>query len=103
MHAQGLPDVVVIGAQWRSNVSLLSWIVVGIIGGWLGKIFVPGEGPAGLIGDLIVGVLGAILGGWIWHYFGRAGVTGINLSSIIIAFAGSVVLLVLVRLLAGKR
>ena len=82
---------------------LFSWIVVGIIGGWLGKLFVPGEGPAGLFGDLIVGVLGAILGGWIWHYFGRTGVTGINLSSIIIAFAGSVILLVLVRLLAGKR
>ncbi len=83
--------------------TILAWIVVGIIGGWLGKMMVPGEGPAGILGDLIIGVVGAILGGWIWNYFGHAGATGINIPSIIVAFIGSVVLLVVIRLATGSR
>jgi uncharacterized membrane protein YeaQ/YmgE (transglycosylase-associated protein family) len=84
-------------------VSILAWIVVGIIGGWLGKMMVPGEGPGGLLGDLVVGVIGAVVGGWIWNFFGHVGATGINFGSIIVAFIGSVVLLVIVRLLTGRR
>jgi uncharacterized membrane protein YeaQ/YmgE (transglycosylase-associated protein family) len=84
-------------------VSILAWIVVGIIGGWLGKMIVPGEGPAGVLGDLIIGVVGAILGGWIWNYFGHVGATGINIPSIIVAFIGSIVLLVIIRLVTGRR
>jgi len=84
-------------------VSILAWIVVGIIGGWLGKMIVPGEGPAGVLGDLIIGVVGAILGGWIWNYFGHVGATGVNIPSIIVAFVGSVVLLVIIRLVTGRR
>ena len=83
--------------------SILAWIVVGIIGGWLGKMLVPGEGPGGVLGDLVIGVIGAILGGWIWNYFGHVGATGINLGSILVAFIGSVVLLVIIRLVTGRR
>lgn len=83
--------------------SLIAWIVVGIIGGWLGKMIVPGEGPAGVIGDLIIGVVGAIVGGWIWNYFGHVGATGINLGSILVAFVGSILLLLIVRLATGRR
>jgi uncharacterized membrane protein YeaQ/YmgE (transglycosylase-associated protein family) len=79
----------------------LSWIVVGIIGGWLGRMVVKGEGPGGLIGDLIIGIIGAIIGGWVFGYFGHAGVTGINIGSIIVAFIGSVILLLIVRALSG--
>lgn len=82
--------------------SILAWIVVGIIGGWLGKMVVPGEGPGGVLGDLIVGVIGAILGGWIWNYFGHVGATGINIPSIIVAFVGSIVLLLVIRLLSKR-
>ncbi len=83
--------------------NLLIWAVVGIIGGWLGKMVVKGEGPGGLMGDLIVGVIGGILGGWIFNWFGHAGVTGINLGSIVVAFIGAVVLLLIVRMLTGSR
>ena len=81
----------------------MSWIVVGIIGGWLGKMLVPGGGPGGVLGDFVIGVIGAILGGWIWNYFGHVGATGINLGSILVAFIGSVVLLVIIRLVTGRR
>jgi len=83
--------------------SILAWIVVGIIAGFLAKAVVPGEGPGGILGDLVVGVVGALLGGWIMNAFGNAGASGINLWSIFVAFLGSVVLLFLMRALTGRR
>ncbi len=80
---------------------ILAWIVVGIIAGFLAKVVVPGEGPGGILGDLIVGVLGALIGGFI------AGMFGIASSSIImttvIAFAGAVILLFVLRAVTGRR
>jgi uncharacterized membrane protein YeaQ/YmgE (transglycosylase-associated protein family) len=77
--------------------SILAWIVVGLIAGVLAKWAVPGAGPGGLIGDLIVGMVGALLGGWIFNAFGSAGTSGINLYSIVVAFIGAVVLLLVLR------
>jgi len=83
---------------------ILSWIVVGLIAGWLAGMVMKGGGY-GLIGDIIVGVVGGLLGGWIASYFFHVGdpMSGINLPSILIAFAGAVILLVLLRLLGGGR
>ncbi|MBN2149197.1 MAG: GlsB/YeaQ/YmgE family stress response membrane protein [Anaerolineales bacterium] len=84
--------------------SILSWIVVGLIAGWLAGVVMKGGG-FGLIGDLVVGVIGGLLGGFIASYFFNIGdpMSGINLTSILIAFGGAVVLLAIVRLLAGRR
>jgi uncharacterized membrane protein YeaQ/YmgE (transglycosylase-associated protein family) len=68
-----------------------------LIAGVLAKWAVPGAGPGGLIGDLIVGMVGALLGGWIFNAFGSAGTSGINLYSIVVAFIGAVVLLLVLR------
>lgn len=83
--------------------SILAWIIVGIIAGFLAKAVVPGEGPGGVIGDLIVGVIGAVLGGWIMNAFGNAGASGINIWSIFVAFVGAVVLLLIMRAVTGRR
>ena len=83
--------------------SILAWIIVGIIAGWLAKVVVPGEGPGGIIGDFVVGVIGAIIGGWLFNSFGHAGVTGLNVGSILVAFIGGVVLLWILRLVTGRR
>lgn len=82
--------------------SILAWIVVGVIAGFLAKTVVPGEGPGGVLGDLIVGVVGALLGGWLFNAFGNPGVTGLNAWSIIVAFVGSVVLLLIFRLFTRR-
>ncbi len=82
---------------------ILAWVVVGIIAGFLAKTMVPGEGPGGVLGDLVVGVVGALLGGWIFNSFGHMGVTGLNLWSILVAFVGGVVLLLIIRLITGSR
>ena len=83
---------------------ILSWIVVGLIAGFLAGQVVRGGGY-GLIGDIIVGVVGGLLGGWIGTNLLHidAGLTGINLESILVAFAGAVVLILILRLFSGRR
>jgi uncharacterized membrane protein YeaQ/YmgE (transglycosylase-associated protein family) len=83
--------------------SILAWIIVGILAGWLAKKVIPGEGPGGVLGDLVIGVVGAIVGGWVFNYFGHPGATGLNIGSIIVAFVGAVVVLWLMRLVTGTR
>ena len=83
--------------------SILAWIVVGIIAGWLARMVIRGEGPAGILGDLVIGVVGAVVGGWIFNAFGHPGATGVNIGSIIVAFVGAVVVLGLMRLFTGRR
>lgn len=82
--------------------SILAWIVVGIIAGFLAKSVVPGESPGGVLGDLVVGIVGALIGGWIFNAFGGAGATGLNLWSILVAFVGGVVLLLIVRMFTSR-
>lgn len=78
---------------------ILSWIVVGLIAGFLASLIVRGGG-LGIIWDILVGILGALIGGWISSRFLHIGsVTGINLTSILIATLGAVILLVIFRLL----
>jgi uncharacterized membrane protein YeaQ/YmgE (transglycosylase-associated protein family) len=84
--------------------SILSWIVVGLIAGWLaGRVM--RTGGYGLIGDIIVGVIGGVFGGWLATSVLKIGaeVNGINVESILVAFVGAVIFLVLLRALSGGR
>jgi uncharacterized membrane protein YeaQ/YmgE (transglycosylase-associated protein family) len=84
---------------------LLSWIVVGLIAGWLAGLVMRGHG-FGMIGNIIVGVIGGVLGGWLATSVLNigTGMSGINFGSILVAFAGAVVLLLVLRLLGvGRR
>jgi uncharacterized membrane protein YeaQ/YmgE (transglycosylase-associated protein family) len=81
----------------------MAWIIVGIIAGWFAKRLIPGEGPGGVLGDLVISAVGAVVGGWIFTYFGHPGATGVNIGSIVVAFVGAVVVLWLMRLFTGTR
>ena len=83
--------------------TILAWLIVGIIAGWLAKMVIPGEAPKGVRGDLVIGVAGAIAGGWIFNFFGHPGATGLNVGSIVVAFVGAVVVLWLMRQFVGTR
>jgi uncharacterized membrane protein YeaQ/YmgE (transglycosylase-associated protein family) len=82
---------------------LLSWIVVGAIAGWLSGQVMKGRG-FGLLGDIIVGVAGGLIGGWLAGQLFKIpdAVNGINPTSILVAFLGAVVLIVIVRMFQGR-
>jgi uncharacterized membrane protein YeaQ/YmgE (transglycosylase-associated protein family) len=82
---------------------ILSWIIVGLIAGFLAGQVMRGGGY-GLIGDLIIGVLGGLLGGWIAFYFFHIGDTmsGINMTSILVAFVGAILLILILRMIGGR-
>jgi uncharacterized membrane protein YeaQ/YmgE (transglycosylase-associated protein family) len=75
--------------------TLLIWILVGAVAGWLAGLVVRGFG-FGLLGNIVVGILGAILGGWLFGMT-SVGFGGGILGAIVTAFIGAVVLLLIVR------
>lgn len=84
--------------------TIIAWIVVGAIAGWLASLVVRGTG-LGLLGDIIVGIIGGIVGGIILSLIlpGSFGVSGLNIGSIIVAFIGAVILLLIVKAFSGRR
>jgi len=74
--------------------SILAWIVLGLIAGSIGSKIVNRSGE-GVILDIVLGVIGALVGGFLFNQFGAAGVTGLNLYSLVVAVIGAIVVLVL--------
>jgi uncharacterized membrane protein YeaQ/YmgE (transglycosylase-associated protein family) len=72
--------------------SVLGWIVLGLIAGFIASLLVNKRGE-GMLLDIVLGIVGAIAGGWLFHLFGSAGVTGFNLWSLMVAVVGAVLLL----------
>jgi len=79
--------------------NLIAWVIVGAIAGWLASIVMKTNSSQGLLMDIIVGVVGVFIGGFVLTQLGvGSGVTGINLTSILVAFIGAVILLGILRL-----
>jgi uncharacterized membrane protein YeaQ/YmgE (transglycosylase-associated protein family) len=81
---------------------IISWIVLGLIAGFIGSKIVDKEGQ-GLWLNIALGVVGALVGGFLFSLFGAAGVTGFNLYSMIVAIVGSIVVLLIYNGLTGRR
>jgi uncharacterized membrane protein YeaQ/YmgE (transglycosylase-associated protein family) len=73
--------------------SFLAWIILGLIAGFIGSKLVNKRGE-GMFLDIVLGVIGAVVGGWVFHFFGAAGVTGLNIYSLVVAVIGAVLVLV---------
>ena len=84
--------------------SILTWIVVGLIAGWLASQVMRG-GSYGVIGDIILGVVGALIGGFLAANLLNMpdAVNGINVTSILVAFVGAVILIAILRMMSGRR
>lgn len=79
--------------------SLLAWIIVGAIAGWLASIVMKTNASQGLLADIVVGIVGAFIGGWVLSLLGLGGDTGeFNIASILTAFIGAVILLFILRM-----
>ena len=82
--------------------SIIAWIILGLIAGFIGSKIVNKSGQGFLL-DVALGVIGAVVGGFIFNFFGAAGVTGLNIYSLIVAVVGSVIVLWVYHAVAGRR
>ncbi len=82
---------------------IISWIVLGLIAGFIAKVILPGDDPGGLIITAVIGIAGGVIGGFIGNLLGFGGVSGFNIGSIILAVIGAVVLLIGYRMVAKKK
>jgi len=85
------------------GMGILTWIVLGLVAGWLAGQFM--RGGYGPVGDIVLGIVGAIVGGYVGGLFlGRdLIVTGFNLESVVVAFVGAVALIAIPRMFGSRR
>jgi len=82
--------------------SIISWIILGLIAGFIGSKIVDSQGQ-GFWLNIALGIVGALVGGFLFSLFGSTGVTGLNMWSIVVAIVGAVVVLLLYNAVAGRR
>lgn len=72
--------------------SIFAWIILGLLAGFIASHLVNHRGD-GMVLDILLGIVGAVVGGWIFQLFGRTGVNGLNIASLVVAVIGAVVFL----------
>jgi uncharacterized membrane protein YeaQ/YmgE (transglycosylase-associated protein family) len=82
--------------------SILAWLVLGLIAGFIASKLVNKSGE-GVVLDIVLGIIGAFVGGWLFTTFGAAGVTGLNLYSMLVAVVGAVAVLVVYHAIFRRR
>lgn len=80
--------------------SILTWIIFGLIAGAIAKAIHPGSDPGGWIATIIIGIIGSVVGGWLGSMIFGVDVTGFNISSFLVAIGGAVLCLTVYRLIA---
>jgi uncharacterized membrane protein YeaQ/YmgE (transglycosylase-associated protein family) len=86
----------------NEGAGVIAWILVGLIGGYLASRMVNKTGE-GIVRDIILGIVGGIVGGVIFRVLGGHGVTGFNVWSILVAFIGGVVVLLIYHAMFRQR
>ncbi|UEM06438.1 GlsB/YeaQ/YmgE family stress response membrane protein [Skermanella rosea] len=82
--------------------SIIAWIILGLVAGWIASKIMHGSG-SGLVTNLVLGIVGAFVGGILFSAVGGTGVTGFNVWSLIVAVVGAIVVLWIYNAVAGRR
>ena len=83
--------------------SLIGWIILGGIAGWIASMITGRNDQMGCITNILAGVVGAIVGGWLYTLIGGTGVISFDLVSLKVAGGGAVVVLAIVNLIFGRK
>ena len=83
--------------------SILAWIVLGLIAGAIAKAIMPGDDPGGIIVTILIGIVGAFLGGFLGNMISGSGLNGFSLWSILLAVIGAILLLWIYRVATRRR
>lgn len=73
--------------------SILAWIILGGLAGWIASLIMKTNDSMGIFANIFIGIVGAFIGGLIFNFFGATDVTGFNLYSLLVAVVGATVLL----------
>jgi uncharacterized membrane protein YeaQ/YmgE (transglycosylase-associated protein family) len=82
--------------------SIIAWLILGLIAGFIGSKIVNRSGE-GVLLDIGLGVVGAVVGGFLFSLIGAAPVTGLNIYSLIVAVVGSIVVLLIYYAITGRN
>ena len=87
-----------------TDLSIIAWLVVGAIAGYLAGLLVKGDEGLGVIGHIVLGIVGALIGGFVFGLFTNQDyTTGINIGTIVVATIGAVLVVVVVGMIRGGR
>jgi uncharacterized membrane protein YeaQ/YmgE (transglycosylase-associated protein family) len=79
------------------EMNFIVWIIFGALAGWIASMVMGKNAQMGALANIVVGIVGALIGGFLMtNVFGAQGVTGFNLTSLLVAVVGAVILLFLV-------
>ncbi len=81
---------------------ILSWIIVGLIAGWLAGVIMKGGGY-GVIGDIILGIIGALVGGFLAGALFGVPIGGFNITTLVVAIIGAIIVIAIARAVAPRR
>ena len=81
---------------------IISWLLLGLVAGWLASLLMKGSG-FGILGDIILGILGALVGGFLSSTLLGIDVTGFNITSILVATIGAIILIGISRAISPRR
>jgi uncharacterized membrane protein YeaQ/YmgE (transglycosylase-associated protein family) len=88
---------------YGGQMSILAWIVLGLIAGAIAKAIMPGNDPGGIVVTMIIGIVGAFIGGFLGNMITGSGLNGFSLWSIILAVVGALILLWIYRVATKGR
>jgi uncharacterized membrane protein YeaQ/YmgE (transglycosylase-associated protein family) len=82
---------------------ILSWLIVGAIAGWLAGMLVKGDEGYGIVGHIVLGIVGAVIGGWLAGVVtGGDYISGINITTVVVAVIGAVIAVVVWNAIRGQ-
>jgi uncharacterized membrane protein YeaQ/YmgE (transglycosylase-associated protein family) len=90
---------------WKERgMGIIGWIVLGLIAGAIAKLIMPGDDPGGFFVTILIGIVGAVIGGFLGSAIFGIGLENFwSLQTWIVAIVGSLVLLVIYRVIVGRR
>jgi uncharacterized membrane protein YeaQ/YmgE (transglycosylase-associated protein family) len=95
---------VLVNDERSASVGIIGWIVLGLVAGAIAKAILPGDDPGGIIVTMLIGIVGALVGGFIASALDVGDLDEFfDVGTWLIAIAGSLLLLVLYRMVAGGR
>lgn len=76
---------------------IIAWIILGALAGWIASMIMKTNEEQGAIANIIIGIVGALIGGFIFETLGGSDVDGFNLYSLLVAIAGSIILIAILK------